>query len=306
MADDAKWLLLQRKRIELATAAAFGHFRSAGIEPILIKGWAVGRLYPAHKPRFAADIDLAISSADLEKAENLIKTASFENIAVDLHRELRHLDTVAWQKLFSRSQTINLDGTSIRILADEDHLRVLAVHWLSDGGMNRDRLWDIHYTVTSQAKTFDWDRCFAEISPTRQKWIRTVVALAAKYTQLDVAAVPFDTSENNIPRWIIKTLEKEWRSEVPISSLHLSFNDPKRLLQQLAKRFPPNAIQSTIEAEGEFDENSRLPFQIKSLLRRAKPSLLRIKESRPLHVIGKSIRSRIAADTRDRIRRDGR
>src|SRR6266550_2307554 len=45
---------------ERQVARVFRVLRSAGVEPILLKGWAIGRLYPEPGLRPTGDIDLSV------------------------------------------------------------------------------------------------------------------------------------------------------------------------------------------------------------------------------------------------------
>src|SRR5690348_8683732 len=136
-ANDFRWHLIQKRRYEVQIEKAVSFLRANGIEPILIKGWAAGLSYPEGEPRQFTDIDLAVSASDYERARLLLISGKLTGVNVDLHNELRHLDTLPWDDLFANSQLVNLDDTPIRILRPEDHLRLLCVHWLTDGGVNR-------------------------------------------------------------------------------------------------------------------------------------------------------------------------
>jgi hypothetical protein len=112
----------------------YGNFkilREHNIEPVLIKGWAAGLKYSQPWERFFSDIDIAVNPSDYQRAQEI----AFENnLSVDLHKGLRHHDTLAWSDLYENSRLVLIDDAQIRILREEDHLRVLCVHWLTDGG----------------------------------------------------------------------------------------------------------------------------------------------------------------------------
>ncbi len=108
--DEFRWNLLQVRAAEVRAVRAFELFREQGIEPILIKGIAAGRYYPESKPRIAVDTDLAVSAADLDRAYEIRARNAQEGLAIDVHRELRHLDTVAWDDLFAHSVEWELAG----------------------------------------------------------------------------------------------------------------------------------------------------------------------------------------------------
>lgn len=271
--NQKKWNLLQRKVFEKRIVESFEIFRRSNIEPILIKGWAAARNYPNPDSRIYTDIDLAVAEKDFERAAQLAKS---ENIFADLHRELRHLDTLDWESLCTGTKLVKIGNTDIRILRAEDHLRVLCVHWLNDGGAHRERLWDIYYAVANRPADFDWDRCLRVVSRKRRRWIFCAIGLAEKYLGLDTADTPAAGEAENIPAWLIKTVEKEWRSKVKLKPLEACLRDKKELYEQLKIRIPPNPIQSTIEMEGEFDGGRRMEYQIAAAALRFKPLIKKI------------------------------
>jgi hypothetical protein len=271
--DELRWHKLSMRRFEVAIAEAFELFRSCDVEPILIKGWAAARNYPENRPRFFGDVDLAFSGSQYDKAVKKLSATPIPSVSIDPHLEFRHLDTVPWDTAVARSELINVDGGSIRVLCPEDHLRVLCVHWLNDGGAYKERLWDIYYAVAKRPPDFDWELCLDSVSEKRRRWIVTAIAVARKYLSLDVAGLPFDVDTGSIPKWMIRCLEKEWSTDVRLIPLESCLHDPKLLIQQILKRTPPNPIEATIEVEGELDDGWRLPYQVGSIRQRIGPSL---------------------------------
>ena len=283
IADANRWNLLQLRRFEFQIVKAFEIFRSHRLDPILLKGWAAARNYPPERHRVFADIDLAVSRDDYARAFELTHSATLNTINIDIHCELRHLDTLSWQTLYERSETIPLDGTDIRVLSPEDHLRVLCAHWLTDGGQYRERLWDIYYAIVNRPKDFDWKKCLGSVTAIRRNWVLTTIAITQKYLELDVGELPIENELPPIPKWMDDCLAKEWSSEVRLRSLHTCLDDRKLFFQQIRKRIPPNPIQATIESEAFFDDSSRISMQVKSVLRRITPSVQRVGRS----VLGK-------------------
>jgi len=274
-ADRQRWNLLQNKVQRSNVAAAFELFRLRGIEPILIKGLAAGLNYPETESRHCSDIDLAVSPAEVAPAT--VAVAEFRNRqSIDIHEGLRHLDTLDWTDLFTNSMTVDVEGVPVRMLRPEDHLRVLCVHWLNDGGAYRERLWDIYYAVNGRPADFDWDRCLNVVSPTRRRWIICTIGLAHNYLGLDLKGLSFENEALRLPDWLLRALEREWASDVRLTPIHSFLNDPGGLLKQIRKRFPPNPIQATIDVEGSFDARSRIFYQFGSILKRLVPSVKRV------------------------------
>jgi len=269
--DEYRYYLLRRRLAEDLILRAFRGLRREGIEPILIKGWAAARNYPAGKTRFFGDIDLAVSAADYPKAKDVIAAAGQEMGGIDLHRELRHLDTVDWDRLFSSSETVPLDGENIRVLCAEDHLRILCVHWLIDGGERRDRLWDIVYAIQNRPIQFDWSKCVDVVSETRRYWIIAAIGIAHKYSALDLHGIPFADEARTLPSWITKCLEREWDRNVELRSLASQLRYPGGFIRQLKKRIPPNPIQATINCDGDLRSRTRIGYQIRDMAKRFLP-----------------------------------
>jgi len=275
-ADEYRWHLLQKKIVESKIARAFDLFRQFEIEPLLIKGWAAQRSYPQNRSRTSSDIDLAVAPVRYQHAEKLYRTKEFNDVGVDLHKGLRHLDTVDWDDLFANSITIDVDGVPIRILRPEDHLRVLCVHWLTDGGAYKERLWDIYYAVANRPDDFDWERCMNIVSETRRRWVVCVIGLAHRYLDLNIDDLPFADEARSVPHWLVKAVEREWASDVRLAPIHVFLSDPKMLMKQIRKRIPPNPIQAMIDVEGSIDSRIRFHYQIGSVVKRTVPSAKRV------------------------------
>ena len=276
MDDEYRWYLLRTKHLEQLMVSSFEVFRAKGIEPVLIKGWAAARNYPDRKPRFFGDIDLAVAASDHERALELIGRPDSGAGGVDLHCELRHLDTVEWSVLFARCELIDVNGTPIRVLSPEDHLRVLCVHWLTNGGESKERLWDIFYAVQNRPKSFDWSNCLDVVSPNRRGWVIATIGLAHKYLGLEIDDLPFAEEAQRLPGWLTRCVEREWNRPIQMRPIHTALRDPKALFQQVRKRFPPNPIQATVDCEGRFDDGMRVGYQIRDVFIRLMPSVKRV------------------------------
>ena len=167
---------------------------------------------------------------------------------------------------------VDLDGTPVRVFRPEDHLRVLCVHWLIDGGAHRDKLWDIYYAVANRPPDFDWDRCLDLVSDRRRRWIIYTIGLANRYLGLQLDDLPFADEARNIPVWMNKCLETEWSKTNFCQPVTSFLSQPSALFRQLRKRLPPNPIRATIEMEGDLDGSLRPFYQIVSVLKMV-PSL---------------------------------
>jgi hypothetical protein len=274
--DEYRFYILRKRHAENLIVDAFRGLRREGIEPVLIKGWVAARNYPESVPRFFGDIDLAVAGDDYDRARSVIEARTLGGI--DLHRELRHLDTLDWTQLLENSEILDLDGEGIRVLCAEDHMRVLCVHWLTGGGENRQRLLDIVYAVRNRPADFDWGKCLDVVSPTRRRWIITTIGIAHRYMNLELDGIPFAVEAQTLPHWITRCLEREWARNVEIRGLETQLRNPRSFMQQLRKRIPPNPIQSTVLCEGDFAGGalSRIRYQLLNMVRRLTPSVRRV------------------------------
>lgn len=276
VSDTDRWNLLQRKTQQTKAVRATKLFRSAGIEPILIKGEAAAQFYPNDKIRISTDIDLAVADHDFENADHLCRSEAAAGLAIDLHRGLRHLDTVEWQDLFENSVHIAFDDGSIRVLRAEDNLRVLCVHWLTDGGVFKDRLWDIYHAVTNRSPNFDWDRFLGVVSKKRRRWLICTLGLTHRYLGLDLSDTPVRKDAEQLPKWLIKAVELEWTSEIKPRPLEASLEDSQELMLQVKRRFNPNPIRATVEMEGSFDSRTRFFYKLGNFVMRIPSSYRRV------------------------------
>lgn len=254
---------------------AWIRFENAGFKPLLIKGWAAAQNYPNPSERDFNDIDLIIESKRYEEAVKFLRNLEFGG-SVDLHKDAKTLDTVSFGELYARSIIARCGETDVRVLCPEDHLRILCVHWLIDGGAKKEKLWDIYYAVENRPPDFDWDRCLNAAGQIRRRWIICAIGLTVKYLNLNVEDTPLAREAAVLPRWLIKAVEKEWQSDVKLRSLHYFLRDRKELWRQIKKRIPPNPIQATVDMNGEFNDQPRILYQIGDVFLRLKLSIKRI------------------------------
>lgn len=275
--DVDRWQIINNAANGYRVKSAVEYFIDCGLDAILLKGWSVARFYDTETDRSYTDIDLAFDPKVADAAMDAWRKIASGKFIVDPHIGLRDLDNLSWDELFSSSYTVELDGIPIRVLADEDNLRVTAVHWLIDGAVNRDKLFDIYFLVKNRRRGFDWDRCLDAAGPTRRKWIIAVIAAARDYLELNVSNLPEALKTAKLPDWFVRTLEREWRlGPYRRVFLSLTLGKPRLMLEQIRRRFPPNPIAATVDVEGEIDEGSRIPYQIRSLRKKVRPMISRL------------------------------
>jgi hypothetical protein len=256
---------LQARLHERRITAAVGALRSAGIEPVLAKGWAAARLYPAPGLRPYGDVDLWVGPGQLARAAAALRAARAERSRVDLH------DTVplpgrSWDDVYERSRLVPLGGDAVRVPGAEDHLALLSVHMLGHGLWRPVWLCDVAAAIESLPANFDWQRCLGP-EECRAGWIGGAVRLAR---QLLDARGGEDVDAPQ-PRWLAEAVLRQWARDahyMTTPSIAFALRRPARLATALRLRWP-NAIQATVELERPFDDRPRLPLQLGDCLWRA-------------------------------------
>lgn len=246
-------------------------FESENLSPVLIKGLAAAINYPQPFQRVFSDIDLAVEPSAFEKAQIIIRRNNFN---IDLHKGLRHLDVLDWDKLFQNSLMTKINETGFRVLCPEDHLRVLCVHWLNDGGADRTRLWDIYFCIKKNFQIFDWERFFYSVDEKRREWLWIVLLAVREYVGSSlIESIPQYDSQI-LPEWIKKELEKEWGSDDRLTPLERVLSDKKALYKQIRRRFPPNILQAIVETESEIQVDALYFVRGRDFIKRAKSSII--------------------------------
>src|SRR5712692_10104807 len=237
----------------------------AGIDPVLVKGWAIARLYPESGLRPYGDIDLCVSPKQFEAAQAALSNEANSD-QVDLHQGFAKLDTRSWDELYARSQLLKIDDVEVRVLGPEDHLRALCYHFLREGAWRPLWLCDIAVAVESRPADFDWD-LFMGRDPKRREWFACAIALAHLLLEADLDGVPEAITKKRLPGWLVPAVLKAWevrsmlhRHSTPMTNL---WRSPSYTLKPANLRTHwPNAIEGTIGVNGPFNEMPRLPFQL--------------------------------------------
>lgn len=231
MDDTRRWQTIQAKVQETRLVETVRFFRLRGLEPLVIKGWALGRFYPEDEPRPASDLDLAFAPEDFPAAIRLKDAPELRSVNLDFHCGLRSLDPAPWDEIFSRSRLVPLADEMIRVPAKEDLFRIAATHWLTDSGGRRDRLRDFTYLIAS-SDGFDWRLALDSAGEIRKTWFYAVLAAARDFENLDTAALPEEVSTYKLPAWFRRALLQEWRRRPVVrGKLFATWHYPKRFLE---------------------------------------------------------------------------
>lgn len=257
---------LQSAMHERGIEKALTHLRSAGVEPILVKGWAIGRLYPEVGLRPYGDLDLCVEPGQYQSARTALKESDGKSYQVDLHQGFKTLDERSWAELRSRSLLATCVDVELRVLSPEDHLRVLCFHFLREGAWRPLWLCDIALAIETRGADFDWE-LFSGRNDRRRKWFACAIALADQLLGASMAGVPEELRAVRLPNWVLPSVLKEWvaqsmshRHTTPMSGV---WRTPAQTLKwQSLRSHWPNPIEATIGMNCSFNEMPRLPVQI--------------------------------------------
>lgn len=195
----------QEERLPLVVAL----LRHKGIEPVLVKGWSVARLYPEIGSRPCGDIDLCVAPERMADATAALMAAGSAARDVDLHAGFADLEDHGWDKAFRRSRLVPLERTDIRILGAEDQLRQLCLHLMRHGGFRPLWLCDVAVALEALPPSFDWDYCLRG-ERCLTDWVVCTIGLARKLLDARIADTEVARRADALPRWLESTVLHLW------------------------------------------------------------------------------------------------
>ena len=250
--------------------------RSAGLDPILGKGWAAAALYPEPGLRPSGDFDLYARRAEAAAVSAALAGAP----DVDVHRGLSQLDDRHEAEVYARSETKPIRDLSLRVFSPEDHLRLLCLHLLGHGGWRPPWLCDVGAALEARPAGFDWDYF---LSGDRHRSDAAICALVLAHELLDASlnGVPDSISKRQLPGWLAPVVLAQWGDlefeahglRVPLAE---SLGHPLALLRALGLRWP-NAVEATIGVRAPFNNMPRFPVRIAESIRRSACFALRLR-----------------------------
>jgi hypothetical protein len=243
----------------------FTDLRAAGVEPILIKGWAISRMYPAGGLRPSGDIDLHVSPDLEETAKRAVVSLGEGQHDVDFSHEELDMLGLSWHDVFAHSEQVKLGETDIRVMGPEHHLALLCMHFLKHGGWRPLWLCDIAVALESRSASFDWERCLGT-DMRKADWIACTLGVAHILLGADVADTPVAWRAQCLPHWLVTAVLRAW--ERPRLDEHArpdliatTLRHPMSLPRALQARWL-NPIEATVRVRGAFNELPRLPYQV--------------------------------------------
>ena len=271
---------VREQKIERAVAV----LRAAGVEPILVKGWAAARLYPEHGLRPYSDIDLCVCPEQFAAAEAALWEAlAYERYEVDLHSGFARFGGGGVGEIYARSRLARLGCTDVRVPCAEDHLRVLSIHMLREGAWRALWLCDVAAAVEAAGDGFDWDHCLTQ-DRRLAGWVNSAVRAAHELLGADIRHTPAASAARRLPRWLVPTILREWGSRLPsMPERHRApmayLRSPAGIWKGLRHRWP-NTIEATVGVGAPFNDWPRLPFQLGNCVARTVKFAVRLPKSR--------------------------
>ena len=273
---------LEAARHERDILTVFNLLRSRSIEPMLIKGWSIARVYPGKGMRPYDDTDLMVRSDQYYLAKVMVDEQKSTEFGVDLHLAPEEFGYGTEDELFARSELVKLGDVAIRVPSPEDSLRIVCIHFLRHGAFRPLWLCDVAVLVESRSADFDWERCLGS-NKRAADWVACAIGLAHRLLGARIDDTPVKWRAENLPRWLVPAVLKQWerpfardhgvgRHRAPMANY---LRQPSGLFEDIGRRWP-NPIEATVYMRGPFNELPRLPFQIGECVTRADRFIARL------------------------------
>lgn len=261
-------------------------FRAHGLEPVVVKGWSVGRLYPHSAFRPYGDLDLWFLPEHSAQALDLWIDAPHPQAPVEIHDSLPHLPDRDPREVFGRTRLVPLDGVPVRVLAPEDQLRLSALHALGHGLASP--LWLVDLAVLIETEGMPAPRLRWDLVLEGDRWLAEGVSLALLLARdllqapLTEAGAPAEVvgSERSPVRWAKKAALQAMGTERhymdPDTPDPESALSSPRTLFTVARRRWANPLEATYRLKAPWNVLPRFPIQTADYLRRSLDLLLRV------------------------------
>ncbi|MGW8267582.1 MAG: nucleotidyltransferase family protein [Longimicrobiales bacterium] len=270
---------LRVRLLEHQLRRVISFLRDHGIEAILAKGWALGRLYPEAGLRPYGDLDLLIFPHQVPRARDALTSPGAPTAPVEIHTGFPMLADRCLDRLFERSRLLSLEGVSVRILGPEDQLRLSTLHGLNHGLCRPLWLCDVAVALETMPRDFDWD-----YATRGDRWlsegVRCSLGLVRSLLQVDLgeAGVPVSWRERPLPHWLVPAALRAFGA----TRHYMDLPDPEELvlkpraLLATARLRWSNPLEVTWRRRAPWNGRPRLPYQVLDYLLRGGGFLSRI------------------------------
>ncbi|MDT7809144.1 MAG: hypothetical protein QOJ70_2957 [Acidobacteriota bacterium] len=242
---------------------------SAGVDAVLVKGWAAGRAYPEQGLRPTGDIDLCVRPEQYRLAREVLASPEGRVFWVDLHEGFGRLLDCGTPELYERSSVLRVGRARVRVLSAEDHLRLLCLHLLRHGAWRPLWLCDVAVSLETRDASFNWAR-LCGTDPRRANWVACTLGLAREFLGASVEGVPAHVFVERVPRWLKRAVLRQW--ETPYATAHESpplmrtyLRRPAGVLGAVRRRWP-DPISASVHFGASFKGLPRLPYQLGKFL----------------------------------------
>lgn len=245
-------------------------FNAAQLEPILFKGWTLSRVYALPALRPFGDFDILVEERDSRTADRVISNLTDnlrDQVDLDMRVLSRFLPDRTLSELVDRSTIENIGKGRFRLLAPEDHLRLICLHQLDHGAWRPLWLCDIAAFLERITSNFNWDLCLTG-NPNLSDSVIALVSLAEELLSADLLPA---TPNCIVPVWFRRAVLASWAGgyQAPPAPLHTIHRlGWRRALGALRARWP-DPISSTLHLRAPFRRVPRPLVQLAELFRRA-------------------------------------
>lgn len=263
--DGYRFHTVRVRLIERQLVAVVSFLRDRGVEPILAKGWALGRLYPEPGLRPYGDLDLLVHPGQAPRVKEVLSDPQRPQAPLEVHTGFPMLRDRSPDALLERSELVALSDTPIRILGPEDQLRLACLHGLNHGLCRPLWLCDVAVLLESLPSGFDWGYALRG-DPWLSEGVRCSLGLAHEIfgVSLERAGVPDRWRTPPLPGWMVPAAMEAFGA----SRHYLDMGDPSELMLKPAAFLDAarlrwaNPLEATYRREAGWDEKPRFPVQV--------------------------------------------
>ncbi|MEO6952340.1 MAG: nucleotidyltransferase family protein [Polyangia bacterium] len=255
--DLVRHQILEAARFEAGLKSRLRAFREAGIDVLLVKGWAIARRYPQRGLRHYSDLDLVIDAAHRATAEQILAAHAHDRLETDLHFSIPHMRGRDLSAIRARLVEIPLGDVVVTTLGDEDHLWLLALHGLGHGLWRS--VWLVDLAVMLE-QPLDFDYLYRGQRDDVQA-LKISLRLAQQVLGADGPA------HAELPRWLEPALMEQWGRGFVMYEPLTRVPSLNQLVDDARRRWP-NPIRATAQLGGPWNEWPRLPVQLLDYVRR--------------------------------------
>ncbi len=196
--------IAHNQRVEEAAIECVTRLRAYGIEPVLVKGLALAKLYPEGIVRPGGDIDLVVRKEQFAAAHAILHDSTKPPISVAI--DLKHpgiWEEVPNADFWDRLESLAFSNQSVAVLSNFDNLQMVCNHFLKHGGMRPVWLCDYMLVVTSARLT----SLVASLPLLKRSWHLGLVRVASSLVGPTSAGPSHQPDDLD---WIVHSIFDQW------------------------------------------------------------------------------------------------